>query len=116
MTNNSNPYDLAHDLARAIKDHETYQRYINAQKELEEKPEAKEKIRQFRALQVEVNQAQILGQDLPDDKVQQLTIEYAKLNRDKSIADFFMAEGMFIQMFTDVQQIIQNSLEKGFME
>jgi len=116
MTDNNNPYDRAHELARAIKDSETYQGYIIAQKELDKSPEAKEKVRQFRALQMEVNQAQILGQNLPDDKVQQLTIEYAKLNRDKAIADFFNAEGIFMQMFTDIQQIIQKSLESGFIE
>jgi len=116
MTNNNNPYDLAHELARSITDNETYQRYIKAQMELDQNPEAKEKVRQFRALQMEVNQAQILGQNLPDDKVQQVTLEYAKLNREKSIADFFTAEGMFMQMFTDIQQIIQKSLESGFIK
>lgn len=116
MTVNNNPYDLAHDLAHAIKDSETYQRYIRAQKELEQNPEAKERVRQFRALQMEINQAQILGQNLPDDKVGQVTLEYAKLNREKTIADFFNSEGMFMQMFTDIQQIIQKKLESGFIE
>lgn len=116
MINTNNTYDLAHELARSIKDSETYKGYIMAQRELDKSPEAKEKVRQFRALQMEVNQAQILGQNLPDDKVQELTIEYAKLNRDKTIADFFSAEGMFMQMFTDIQQIIQKSLESGFIE
>jgi len=115
MTNTNNPYDLAHELARAIKDSETYQRYLNAQKELEKNPEAKEKVIQFRALQMEVNQAQILGQNVPEEKVQQLTIEYAKLNREHPIADYLNAEGMFMQMFTDIQEIIQKHLESGFI-
>ena len=115
MTNH-NPYDLAHELARAIKDSETYQQYVYAQKELDQNPEAKEKVRQFRVLQMEVNQAQILGQKLADDKVQNVTLEYAKLNLEKSIAKFFNAEGMFIQMYTDIQQIIQKNIESGFTE
>ncbi len=113
---NQNPYDKAHELARAIKDSETYQRYVQAQKQLQQNPEAEEKIRQFRNRQMEVNQAQILGQALDDDKVTQLTVEYAKLNTDKLIAEFFNAEGQFVQMFTDIQQIIQKSMESGFTE
>jgi len=111
-----NPYDKAHELARSIKESEAYQCYAAAQKQLEQNPEAKERIRQFRTLQIEVNQAQILGQALPNDKVTQLSVEYAKLNQEESIAEFFKAESMFIQMFTDVQQIIQKSIESGFIE
>ncbi|MDD3364114.1 MAG: YlbF family regulator [Syntrophomonas sp.] len=113
---NQNPYDKAHELARAIQDSETYQRYVLAQKQLQQNPEAEEKIRQFRIRQMEVNQAQILGQTPADDKVTEVTLEYAKLNRDKSIAEFFNAEGLFVQMFTDIQQIIQKSIESGFTE
>ena len=113
---NQNPYDKAHELARAIKDSETYQRYVLAQKQFEQDPEAKEKIRQFRTQQMEVNQAQILGQTLDDNKVTQLTVEYAKLNMNKLIAAFFNAEGQFVQMFTDIQQIIQKSMESEFTE
>lgn len=110
-----NPYDRAHELARAIKDSETYQQYLQAQKELEKYPEAKEKIIRFRTLQMEINQAHILGQTPDNEKVQQATVEYAKLNREKHIADFLKAEGMFMQMFQDIQEIIQKHLESGFI-
>ncbi|PKM78686.1 MAG: hypothetical protein CVU90_01425 [Firmicutes bacterium HGW-Firmicutes-15] len=111
---NQNPYDKAHELARAIKDSEAFQRYVLVQKQLEQNPEAQEKIRQFRTQQMEINQAQILGQALDDEKVTQLTVEYAKLNMNKMIAEFFNAEGMFVQMFTDIQEIIQKSMESEF--
>jgi len=113
---NLNPYDKAHELARAIKESETYQQYVAAQIQLNQNQEAKEKVVKFRSLQMEVNQAQILGQELPNDKVTQLSIEYAKLLREESIAEFFRTEGMFMQMFTDIQQIIQKSIESGFVE
>jgi cell fate (sporulation/competence/biofilm development) regulator YlbF (YheA/YmcA/DUF963 family) len=113
---NNNAYDKAHELARAIKDSDIYQRYVLAQKQLEQSPDAQEKIRQFRIRQMEVNQAEMLGQTLDGDKVTQVTLEYAKLNQDKSIAEFFNAEGLFVQMFSDIQQIIQKSMESGFTE
>jgi cell fate (sporulation/competence/biofilm development) regulator YlbF (YheA/YmcA/DUF963 family) len=113
LTNN-NPYDKAHELARAMRDSESYQRYVAAQKSLDQNIAAKERILQFRGLQMEVNQAHILGHALADDKVTQVTLEYAKLNQDKLIAEFFKAEGKFIEMFTDIQQIIQKSIECNF--
>ncbi len=109
-----NPYDKAHELVRAIKDHETYQRLVAAQQVLNQDDRAKYKLNQFRTLQMEVNQAEILGQPVADEKVQQVALEYAKLNRNKLIADVFIAEAAFIQMFTDIQQIIQNGLESDF--
>lgn len=109
-----NPYDKAHELVRAIKDHESYQRLVAAQNLLNQDPAAKFKLNQFRNLQMEVNQAEILGQPVADEKVQQVALEYAKLNLNKLIADVFAAEASFVQMFTDIQQIIQNGLESGF--
>ncbi len=111
---NQNPYDKAHELARAIKNSEIYQSYVLAQQQLEQNPEAAEKVRQFRIRQMEANQAQLLGQAPSNDKVSELTLEYAKLNTNKLIANYFKAEGMFVQMFTDIQQIIQKGLESGY--
>ncbi len=113
---NSNPYDKSHELARAIRESEIYQRYVAAQRKLDQNLEAKEKIRNFRTLQMEVNQAHIMGQAVADDKVAQVTLEYAKINQEELIAEFFNAEGLFIQMFTDIQQIIQKSIESDFSE
>lgn len=116
MMAGSNPYDKAHELARAITDSEAYRRYAAAWTEISQNPEAKERVRQFRAMQMEVNQARILGQSLPDEKIRQVTLEYARLNREKDIAEFLNAEGMFIQMFTDIQQIIQKSVESALQD
>jgi len=113
---NNEPYERAHELARSICSSEVYQQYVRAQQELDKHPEVKEKVRQFRIAQMEVNQAQLVGKDLPSDQVSQLSIDYAKLNRNETAADFFKAEGLFVQMFTDLQQIIQKSIESGFVE
>ena len=113
---NKNPYDQAHELARALRESELYQRYIIVQKQLALNPEAQERVRQFRVRQLEVNQAQLLGKEVPTDRAGQLALEYAKLNQDKNIAEFLKAEGTFMQLFADIQQIIQKSLESGLTE
>jgi cell fate (sporulation/competence/biofilm development) regulator YlbF (YheA/YmcA/DUF963 family) len=113
---NGNPYDKAHDLARAIKDTEAFRRYVAVQKQLGQNPGALERVRDFRNLQMEVNQAHSLGQEPAEGRVDYIAIQYAKLNKDDLIAEYFQAEGLFVQMYNDVQDIIQKSLDNGFDE
>ena len=111
---NDNPYDKAHELVRAIKADERYQRLAAAQRLLNADPEAKKRLGLFRNMQMEVNQAEMLGQPVAEEQVQQVALEYAKLSRNKLIGQVFDAEAGFIQLFSDVQQIIQKGLESDF--
>ena len=116
MVGRVNPYDKAHELARAIKESDIFRSYIAAKNELEEKPEYKEKIYKLREKQIEINRAQVLGEEPAPQLMQELTLEFAKLNQKKEIASFFEAEGKFMQMFNDVQEIIQKSIKDDLGE
>jgi len=114
MEMNDNPYDKAHELVRAIQADERYRRLAVALRLLNANPEAKKKLDLFRNLQMEVNQAELLGQPVAEEQVQQVALEYAKLSRNKLIGEVFDAEAGFIQLFSDIQQIIQKGLESEF--
>lgn len=116
MVENLNPYDKAHELARAITGCEVYQQYLEAKQKVESNPEDKEAILSIRNKQMELNRAQILGEKLPQETVNQLSLEFARLNQKEAIAAFFQAESDFIRMFNDVQEIIQKTLEKDFAD
>lgn len=108
----NNPYDCAHALARSIKSSDIYQRYVQNKNMLEKDAEKKEKILAFRNLQMELNQAYLLGQQLPEDRVQELSLEFAKLNQDPVMAEFFQAEAAFIQLFGEIQEILNKAIEQ----
>ena len=108
----TNPYDKAHELARAIKESDIFRNYMKAKEQIDKKPEYKEKILQIREKQMEINRAQVLGEELAAGLIQNLTLEFAKLNQYREIASFFEAEARFIQMFNDVQEIIQKSVQE----
>lgn len=112
----ANPYDKAHELARAMQDSDAYQGYVAAHKKLAQNAGALEQVQEFRKLQIKVNQADALGQELAEGLVSDLAIQYQELNQDELIASYFQAEGLFVQMFTDIQQILQKSIENGFEE
>jgi cell fate (sporulation/competence/biofilm development) regulator YlbF (YheA/YmcA/DUF963 family) len=110
----ANPYDKAHELARSITCCEVYNNYVSAKKALDENSELKDKVLKLREIQMELNKAEMLGQKLPTEKVREVTLEFARLNQENVIQKFFTAEGAFIQMFTDIQEIIQKAIEQGF--
>ena len=109
-----NSYDKAHELARAITDSEVYNRYVNAKSAIEKNPEYQEMIINIRNQQMELNRAQILGQEVDSDSALELSQMFAKANQIEVIAEFFNAEGSFIQMFNDLMEIIQKAVEIGF--
>lgn len=114
MPHNGNPYDKAHELAAAIKASEMFTNYLAAKLQLEEKPELKEKIINLRQRQMEMNRRQMLGEEIKPEEVQEISLEYAKMNQNKGLGEFLKAEGVFIQMFNDIQEIIQKAIESEF--
>ncbi len=113
--NEVNPYDKAHELARAIKGSDAYRNYVNAKGLIDNNPEAKEQILALRQRQMEINRAQIMGEDLSNEKVQEMALEFAKLNRSVEIAEFFKCEGVFIQVYNDLMEIIHKAVEMDLL-
>ncbi|HPF43171.1 MAG TPA: YlbF family regulator [Syntrophomonadaceae bacterium] len=111
-----NTFDIAHQLAKAIKENQIYLAYIKAQKSIEEQPELKEKIRAFREKQTNINHMHFLGQEIQPELIKEISLEFARLNTNKTAADFFEAEADFIRMFNEVQEIIQKEVMAGFID
>lgn len=114
MPHRVNPHDKAHELAGAIKESDAFIKYLAAKQQLEAKPELKDRIIMLRQRQMEMNRRQMLGEEIKPEEVQELSLEYAKMNQDQELAEFFRAEGVFIQMFNDIQEIIQKAIEREF--
>ena len=109
-----NPYDKAQELARAITGHEVYKRYVAAKGGVENNPEHQEMIVKIRNQQMEVNRAQIQGQEADADVIFEISRLFAEASQIKEMEEFFTAESSFIQMFNDVLEIIQKAVEAGF--
>ncbi len=116
MENKDNPYDKAYELARAITDSDVYLDYIAAKERIEKHPEYKEKIYNLRNRQMELNKLKLLGEEMAGDSVNEITLEFAKLNQINEIAEFFNAEGCFIQLFNDLQEIIHKAVAENLSE
>ncbi|HCF49164.1 MAG TPA: hypothetical protein DER60_02710 [Syntrophomonas sp.] len=106
-----NPFDKAHELARSIKQCRAFKHYLAAKQAIDQHPDYKDKILKVRARQMEVNRAHILGEELPAELLSELSQELAALNQYPEIAEFFAAETHFINMFHDIQNIINGALD-----
>lgn len=114
MDNNTLAYDKALELAQAIVTNEFYEAYRLAKKQIDQKPELKDRIGKIRSLQMELDRAQISGHLLPEGQVKTIRTEIEELGRDERIAYFFVTEARFIQFFNDLQGIIQKTIEQNF--
>lgn len=114
MPHRVNPHDKAHELAGAIKDSDAFISYLAAKQQLEAEPALKDRIIKLRERQMEMNRCQMLGEEMKPGEAQDISLEYAKMNQNKILAEFFRSEGVFIQMFNDIQEIIQKAIESEF--
>ncbi|HOQ10081.1 MAG TPA: YlbF family regulator [Syntrophomonadaceae bacterium] len=108
----ANPYDKAHELARSILNHEAFKNYVQAKNKLEQRPDFRDKVLEFRNRQLVINRAQFTGEKVTEEEIRQLSTDFAKLYQEKDIAAFFEAEAKFIQLFNDIQEIIRRPLDQ----
>lgn len=114
MPKHINPYDKAHELAGAIKASDAFIKYLEAKQQLEAMPSLKDRLIELRKRQMEMNRREMLGEEIKPEEAQEISLEYAKMNQKQELAEFFRAEGVFIQMFNDIQEIIQKAIESEF--
>lgn len=109
-----NVHDKAHELARAMKQNDAYLRFKEAKNRLEQDGKALEMVQDFKKKQLEVQQARLLGLEVPEEKLKSLDTLFALLNQNPIIAEYFQAEITFIQIVADVQNILQKAIEDDF--
>lgn len=108
-----NPYDKAHELARSIRESDAYQRYVVASERLHAEPESEQRMKSFRELQMELNQAQLAGQEISETKATHLSLSFGKLREDPITAEFMEAEEMFFRIYSDIHSILQKAVESA---
>lgn len=109
-----NPYDKAHELAKAITNSEQYLNYVNVKGLIEGNEELTGKLLQLRNLQMRLNVAEELDEEARQELINQINGEFTTLNQIEEVREFFQAENQFVLMFNDIQQIIQKKIEEGF--
>lgn len=106
-----NPYDAAHNLARALRDSEEHRRFAELRAQVEKEPKAKEMLEDFHRRQFELQAAQLMGKE-PDEKMVEAAERLGEtLSQHPGVAAYFQAEMRLAQLLGDIQKIIAEAVE-----
>jgi cell fate (sporulation/competence/biofilm development) regulator YlbF (YheA/YmcA/DUF963 family) len=106
-----NLHDLAHQLARAIRQSSEYKGMLAAKDDIKDNPAAQEMIKDFHRKQFAVQAAQLSGEDVPADKIKQLNSLYEILAANPGVRTYLEAEYNLSRLLADIQKIISEAVE-----
>jgi cell fate (sporulation/competence/biofilm development) regulator YlbF (YheA/YmcA/DUF963 family) len=105
-----NPYDLAHQLAKALSESDEYKEYKKARELLEQDPKAKEMVKDLREKQLEV-EAQKLSGKPSDEATKALENLYNIAKFNSLVSKYLESEHRFAFMMMDIQKILAKAVE-----
>lgn len=101
-----NVYDEAHNLARAIKESGEFIEFDRMRKEVEGDNEVSQMLGEFQKLQIELQTAQMTGNQPDQDTMSRIQSLSAMLTSKPLAVKFMQAEAAFSIMMNDVFKII----------
>ncbi|MBC7342792.1 MAG: YlbF family regulator [Clostridia bacterium] len=107
-------YDKAHELAEALAKSEEYRAYVEAKQKLEQDRANSAMLDEFRKHQLELQIAEITGQEIDEEKAQQLDHLYQILSLNPTINEFLSAEYRLARLLADIQKIIGEAVKAWF--
>lgn len=106
-------YDKANDLAKELAHSEEYKAFLKAKEDLAKDTDNLSLLEDFRRKQWEVQVAQMLGQEVDEELLQNLEQVYEYISLNPLINEYLMAEYRFTRLLGDVQKVLTESIESG---
>lgn len=103
-------YDKAHDLARALQSSEEAKAVEEAMKAVDENPEGKQMLDDFRARQMDMQQKMMTGEMPDQEEMEKMEKLFQVISMNADIAKLFDAERRLAVVIQDVNKIVSESL------
>ncbi len=107
----NNAYDLAHQLARAIKDSDEYKSYIEKKDALDQDEKNKKMVEDFQKQILELQLDYMSGKEIDENEIEKLGKLEEVLNLNPVINSYFQAELRFSKLVQDINNIIGDAIE-----
>ncbi|MCR4442396.1 MAG: YlbF family regulator [Peptococcaceae bacterium] len=104
-------YDKAHELARAIKFSPEYRQFKEAKEKVSQNPENIKILQDFHMKQLEIQTMQVMGKEIPPEKMQEYEKMGELLSYHPSVREFLQAEFRLAQVMADIQKILAEAVE-----
>ena len=108
-----NVYDQAHKLAQAIRESEEFKQFDATQKQIKANPELDQAINDFMKKQLELQTAQMMGQETDPNAFQQMQQLSVVLMQDPLAANYLQCQMRFSVMMADVYKIVGEVADFG---
>ena len=102
----TNVYDIAHELARALKESDQYKSYLELKAKVSENEDLSEMINDFQDKNMAMQTEQMLKGAPPEDLVSQVQSLYTIVMADPLAAQYIQAEMAFTQVVSDIYGIL----------
>lgn len=106
-----NVYDEAHRTARALKESQQYQDYLQARERLRADTRIWEMFTDFRRRQTGVQEMILTGQKPPQEKIDEINQLYEIVSQSALVREFLRAEMDLIKVVEDIQRILLAALD-----
>lgn len=106
-----NVYDLAHGLARAIKDSDEYKTFVAKKKIAYTNENNKKMIEDFKQKVLEIQIQQLSGKEIKKEELEKINKLEDVLKLNPTINEFLVAEYRFSQMVQDINKIIGQAID-----
>jgi cell fate (sporulation/competence/biofilm development) regulator YlbF (YheA/YmcA/DUF963 family) len=107
-----NLHDAAYALEKAIRQSDEYKQLQQMYHEVNADPAAKNMFDQFRQIQMNLQQKQMMGQEISEQEVQQAQSTVAVVQQNEKIAQLMQAEQRMSMIIGELNQLIMKPLEE----
>ena len=104
-------YDKAHELAKALKFSPEYRQFKEAREKIGHNQESQKILADFHTKQLEIQTMQMMGKEIPAEKMRELEKMSEILNYHPSVRDYLQAEYRLAQIMADIHKIIGEALD-----
>jgi cell fate (sporulation/competence/biofilm development) regulator YlbF (YheA/YmcA/DUF963 family) len=106
-----NLYDSAYALETAIRQSAEYIQLQQAYKEVNADPQAKQMFDQFRQIQMNLQQKQMMGQNISEQEIQQAQATVGLVQQNQKISHLMEAEQRMSMIIGELNKVIMKPLE-----
>lgn len=106
-----NVYDIAYELATALKESNEFKRFKAAKEKIEKDEKLKQMISDFKKKQFELEQKRLKGEEVTSSDVYSLQQLYQIISLNPDIEEYLSAEMMLAKIIADISKIIADSIE-----
>lgn len=107
----ANLYDAAYEMEKAIRGSAEYAQLIQSYNEVNSDESAKRMFENFRKIQMDLQQKQMMGQDISQAEVEQAQKTVALVQQNPKIAKLMEAEQRMSMIIAELNRIIMKPLE-----